>query len=111
MAGALMLIDTGAGGFGIPWLLVVFLALVTAAFLFVVARMALQARHAPIVSGLTTMVGAAGEMLEDSGEAGWANIRGETWKVRTAGHLTRGQRVRVVAVDGVVPRVSAAEGE
>jgi membrane-bound serine protease (ClpP class) len=111
VVGALMLIDTGGGGFGIPWPLVVFLAVVTAMFLFVVARMALQARRAPIVSGLATMVGADGEMLEDCGETGWASIRGETWKVRTAGHLTRGQRIRVVDVDGVVPRVTAAEGE
>jgi membrane-bound serine protease (ClpP class) len=111
VAGALMLIDTGAGGFGIPWPLVAFLAAVTAVFLFVVARMALQARRTPIVSGLATMVGADGEMLEASGETGWANIRGETWKVRTAGPLTRGQRIRVVEVDGVVPRVIAAEGE
>ncbi len=106
VAGALMLIDTGAGGFGIPWPLVAFLAVVTAVFLFVVVRMALRARRAPIVSGLTTMVGADGEMLEDSGETGWANIRGETWKVRTAGRLTRGQRIRVVDVDGVLPCVS-----
>ena len=111
VAGMLMLIDTGAGGLGIPWALVAFLAVVTAVFLFVVARMALRSRRAPIVSGLTTMVGADGEMLEVSGETGWANIRGETWKVRTAGHLARGQRIRVVAVDGTLPRVSAAEGE
>ena len=111
VAGALMLIDTGNGGFGIPWPLVAFLAVVTAVFLFVVVRMALRAHRAPIVSGLTTMVGADGEMLEDSGETGWANIRGETWKVRTAGRLARGQRIRVVGVDGVVPRVTAAEGE
>jgi membrane-bound serine protease (ClpP class) len=112
VAGALMLIDTGAGGFGIPWPLVAFLAIVTAAFLFVVARMALKARRAPIVSGLTTMIGASGEMLEDCSETGWASIRGETWQVRTAGHLARGQRIKVVAVDGALPRVSsAAEGE
>jgi membrane-bound serine protease (ClpP class) len=111
VAGALMLIDTGAGGFGIPWPLVACLAVVTAAFLFAVVRMALRARRAPIVSGMTTMVGADGEMLEDSGETGWANIRGETWKVRTAGHLARGQRIRVIDVDGMLPRVSAAEGE
>lgn len=111
VAGALMLIDTGAGGFGIPWPLVAFLAIVTAAFLFVVARMALKARKAPIVSGLTTMIGANGEMLEDCEETGWASIRGETWKVRTAGHLARGQRIHVVDVHGALPRVSAAEGE
>lgn len=111
VAGALMLIDTGAGGFGIPWPLIALLAVVTAVLLFAVVRMALRARRAPIVSGMTTMVGADGEMLEDCGETGWANIRGETWKVRTAGHLARGQRIRVVDVDGILPRVSAAEGE
>ena len=112
VAGALILVDTGAGGFGIPWPLVAFLAIVTAAFLFVVARMALKARKAPIVSGLTTMIGADGEILEDCEETGWASIRGETWKVRTAGHLARGQRIKVVAVDGALPRVSpAAEGD
>src|SRR5207244_3836594 len=58
IAGALMLIDTGSGGFGIPWPLVAFLAIVTAAFVFVVARMALTARRAPIVSGLKAMIGA-----------------------------------------------------
>ena len=110
-AGALMLIDTGAGNFGIPWPLAAFLAILTAVFLFVVARMALTARRAPIVSGLTTMVGADGEMLEVSGESGWANIRGETWKVRTAGHLTRGQKIRVVNFDGALPCVSAKEGD
>jgi membrane-bound serine protease (ClpP class) len=111
VAGALMLIDTSAGGFGIPWPLVMFLAAVTAVFLFVVVRMALQARRAPMVSGLTTLVGADGEMLEDSGETGWASIRGETWQVRTAGHMVRGQRIRVVGIDGMLPRVSAAEGD
>jgi membrane-bound serine protease (ClpP class) len=110
-AGALMLIDTGTGGFGIPWPMVAFLSVVTSAFLIVAARMALQARRAPIVSGLTTMIGAAGEMLEDSDNIGWASIRGETWRVRTAGRFARGQRIRVVALDGAVPRVAAAEGE
>jgi len=111
VAGALMLIDTGAGGFGIPWPLVAFLAAVTAAFLFAVVRMALRARRAPIVSGLATLIGADGVMLEDSGETGWASIRGETWQVRTAGHLARGQHIRVDAVDGVRPHVSAAQGD
>jgi membrane-bound serine protease (ClpP class) len=110
-AGTLMLINTETGGFGIPWPLVAFLAFVSTAFLFLVVRMALQSRRAPIVSGLTTMIGANGELLEVSGEFGWANIRGETWKVRTAGHLARGQRILVVDVNGMVPRVAAAEGE
>ena len=111
VAGSVMLIDTGAGGFGVPWPLVAFLAVVTAVVLFAVVRMALRAHRAPIVSGLPTMVGADGEMLEVSGETGWATIRGETWQVRTTGHIARGQRIRVVDVDGALPHVTAAEGE
>jgi membrane-bound serine protease (ClpP class) len=110
-AGALMLIDTTAGGFAIPWPLIAILAVVTLGFLVAVVRMALRARQAPIVSGVTTLVGADGEMLEVSGETGWANIHGETWRVQTTGAIARGQRIRVVGVDGAVPRVSAAEGE
>lgn len=108
--GALMLIDTAHGGFGISWPLIALLAIVTAAFVYIVVRMGLQARRAPVVSGLATMIGADGEMLEDSDETGWASIRGETWKVRTSVHLARGQKVRVVDVDGVTPRVAANEG-
>ena len=106
-----MLIDTTAGGFAIPWPLIAILAVVTLGFLVAVVRMALRARQAPIVSGVTTLVGADGEMLEVSGETGWANIHGETWRVQTTGAIARGQRIRVVGVDGAVPRVSAAEGE
>jgi membrane-bound serine protease (ClpP class) len=106
VVGATMLIDTDVPGFGIPRALIVLLALVTAAFVIVVVRMAVRARRAPIVSGLVSLIGADGEMLDDAGETGWANIRGETWQVKTAARLSRGQRVRVVGVDGMVPRVA-----
>src|SRR5438552_10265771 len=108
--GALMLIDTELPGYGIPWPLIVMVALVTLGFILIVGRMALRARRAPLVSGVQSLVGADGEMVEDSDEIGWANIRGETWKVRTPGRLARGQKVRVVAVDGMLPRVAPAEG-
>ena len=35
-------------------------------------------------------------------------MRGETWQVKTAARVVRGQKVRVVAVDGVLPRVAPA---
>jgi len=108
--GALMLIDTELPGYGIPWPLIVTVALVTLGFILIVGRMALRARRAPLVSGVQSLVGADGEMVEDSDEIGWANIRGETWKVRTSSHLARGQKIRVVAVDGMLPRVAPAEG-
>ena len=112
IVGATMLVDTDVPGFGVPLSLIVVLALVTAAFVIVVARLALRARRAPIVSGVRTLVGAEGEMVDDTGEAatGWATIRGETWQVRAAARLARGQKIRVVAMDGMLPRVAPVEG-
>ncbi len=112
IVGATMLIDTDVPGFGVPLSLIVVLALVSAAFVIVVVRLALRARRAPIASGVTMLVGAEGEMVDDTGEAatGWATIRGETWQVRAGGHLARGQKIRVIAMDGMLPRVAPVEG-
>jgi membrane-bound serine protease (ClpP class) len=106
VVGSLMLIDTDIPGFGISRTLIGVLALVTVAFVFVVVRMALRARRRPVVSGVESLVGADGEMIDDATDTGWANIRGETWQVKTAARVARGQKVRVVAVDGVLPRVA-----
>ncbi|MET0345572.1 MAG: NfeD family protein, partial [Casimicrobiaceae bacterium] len=108
--GAVMLIDAGVPGFSIPWSLIAALALVTVAFVLIVGNLALRARRAPIVSGMTSLVGADGEMLDDAAGTGWANIRGETWKVATTARLTRGQKIRVIGVDGETPRVASVEG-
>jgi membrane-bound serine protease (ClpP class) len=107
ISGAVMLINPRAGGFGIPWSVIAVLSATTAAFVFVVVRLGVRARRAPIVSGVQSLVGAEGEMLEDATDAGWANIRGETWNVKTTRPVARGQTIRVVGVDGTRPRVSA----
>lgn len=104
--GATMLVDTDVAGFTVPWTLIAVLAAVTVAFVFTVAQMAVRARRRPIVSGVASLVGADGEMLDDATDTGWASIRGETWQVKTAAHVTRGDKVRVVAIDGVSPRVA-----
>jgi membrane-bound serine protease (ClpP class) len=108
--GALMLIDTDVPGFGIPRSLIALLALVTVTFVVTVVRMAVRARRAPIVSGVRSLIGADGEMLEDASGTGWANIRGETWQVRTASRLVRGQKIRVVGMEALVPLVAPSEG-
>jgi len=104
--GATMLVDTDVAGFTVPWTLIAVLAAVTVAFVFTVAQMAVRARRRPIVSGVASLVGADGEMLDEATDTGWASIRGETWQVKTAAHVTRGDKVRVVAIDGVSPRVA-----
>ena len=110
VVGAFMLIDTDVAGFGVPWTLIATLAIVTVGFVVTVAQMAVRARRRPIVSGFASLVGADGEMLDDATDTGWASIRGETWQVKTAGRVARGEKVRVVAIDGTSPRVAPLGG-
>jgi membrane-bound serine protease (ClpP class) len=107
VAGAMMLIDTDVPGFGIPLGLIATIAVVTVLFVLVVVGMAVKSRRRPIVSGREELAGGAGEVLDDFTGEGWARVHGETWRVRSATPLTRGQRVRVTRIDGLTLDVEA----
>jgi len=100
--GSVMLIDTDVPGYGIPWMLILPVAVASGLFSFFVAGMAIKARARPVVTGAEEMIGASGEILEDMGRTGWARIHGEHWQVRSAGPLMRGSRVRVCAREDLV---------
>ena len=95
--GSVMLIDTDVPGYGIPWMLIVPVAVTSALFSFFVAGMAIKARARPVVTGAEEMIGASGEILEDMEHEGWARIHSEQWRVRSSVPLKRGNRVRVRA--------------
>jgi membrane-bound serine protease (ClpP class) len=108
-AGSLMLIETDLPGYGIPLSLVAGVTLTSAAFLIFIIGAALHSYRNPIVSGRETLIGATGEMLEDAAVEGMARVQGELWKVRCAQPLSRGQKVRVTGIDGLVLQVISAE--
>jgi membrane-bound serine protease (ClpP class) len=101
--GAVMLIDTDSPGYGIPLPLIGVLALLSAGFVLLVGGMAARARRQPVVTGVQTLLGAGGELLEYAGGEGWALVQGEHWKVRGPPQLRAGDRVRVTALrDGAL---------
>ncbi|NDP49574.1 MAG: nodulation protein NfeD [Sulfuriferula multivorans] len=95
--GSVMLIDTDVPGYGVPWALIIPVALTSGLFSFFVVGMALKARARPVVTGAEEMIGAPGEILEDIEHEGWARVHGEQWRVRSNVPLKRGSRVRVRA--------------
>jgi membrane-bound serine protease (ClpP class) len=104
--GSLILIDPeAAGGYRVPVPFIVTLSLASGALVFITVYLALKARRSPVVSGREDMMGASGEALEDFEREGWARVRGESWRVVSAGPLARGDRVRVVGIDGLTLRV------
>jgi len=102
VVGSVILIDTDIPGYGVPLPLVLGIAAASAAFLFIVVGMLVKGRRRPVVSGREQMIGSSGEVLEDCEREGWARIRGETWRVRSAAPLKAGARVRVASIEGLV---------
>jgi membrane-bound serine protease (ClpP class) len=108
--GSVMLVGTDMPGYGISWEVIVPVALFSALFVFFVAGMALKARRRPVVSGSEELIGAIGEVREDfDGKSGWAQMHGETWRIRSRQPLVRGQKVRIVRRDGLTLEVEPEE--
>lgn len=109
--GAVILIDTESPGFGIPLELIVFIAVTSAVMLALVGNMALRARRRQVVSGDSLLIGSVGQMQGDAESEGWALIGGESWRVRPSIPVRRGQKVRVLARDGLTLQVEPMEAE
>ena len=107
--GSVMLIDTDAPGFRIPWLLIAGTAAASALFLMLVLSLAVRARARPVVSGREQMLGATGEVLENVAGETYARVHGEIWKVRSGIPLERGQAVRVTGIDGLLLTVAPTQ--
>ncbi len=107
--GSVMLVNPDVQGYSIPWSLVATVSAASTALLAVVLNLVVSARKRPVVGGGGQMIGATGEVLQDTVGATYARIRGEMWKVRFGAPLERGQRVRVVGIEGLVLEVEPVQ--
>jgi membrane-bound serine protease (ClpP class) len=107
--GALILIDTEVPGFGIPLSVILVTAAASAALMLAILGMALRARGQRQVAGDAGLVGSLVriEALQGDARQGWVTLQGERWQVRGVEPLQVGQRVQVLARDGLTLRVSA----
>lgn len=103
--GSIMLIDTDVPGFGISVALIGAVALFSAALFATVMGLILRARHRPVVSGQEEMIGAPAVALEDFDREGQVRAHGERWIAITDAPVKRGQRLRIVSMEGLRLRV------
>ena len=107
--GSVILFDPEvAAGYTLPLSFVVTLSAASATVVFFTVWFTLKARRRPMVSGHEEIIGASGTALSDFEREGWAQVRGETWRVVSAAPLASGQKLRVTGVDGLTLRVEPA---
>ncbi len=101
--GSIMLIEEkNLPGLAIPLSLIAGVAAASAGFLIFVIGMLVKSRRRAVVSGREQLIGARGEALDDFEREGWARVQGEQWKVRAAGAVRRGEKLRVTGMHGLV---------
>ncbi|HID93874.1 MAG TPA: nodulation protein NfeD [bacterium (Candidatus Stahlbacteria)] len=104
--GSLMLIKTSARAFfqiSIP-LIITVTVLVGGFFTFALAKVFLT-RRKKVVTGDKGLIGEIGKALERIAPEGRVFIHGEIWKATSSVPIKKGEKVRVVAVEGLTLRV------
>lgn len=107
VAGSLILLEDEQVAVSIP--VIAGTAAVSAAFfIWVLGHFARLRRRRP-VTGREELAGALGVALGDFTGDGRVRIHSESWKARARRPVAQGQRVRVIAVDGLVLEVDPVE--
>ncbi len=102
--GALFLFDPAGAdiAIGVAKPLIAAAAATTAALFIFVLGYALRARRRAVRTGAEEMIGARAEVREWSDRAGTVHVHGERWSARGDRSYVPGERVEVVARDGLV---------
>ncbi|WP_454695797.1 NfeD family protein [Achromobacter aegrifaciens] len=108
--GAILLIDTDTPAFGVSVPLVAGVAAASLGMTFLIGRLALRSRRAPIVSGAEALIGLRIKVLSWSDEQGYVAAVGERWRAVGPAGLAAGDTVVIAAVRGVTLHVQPDTG-
>lgn len=107
--GSLILFDTEVPGYGVPGQLVTGIGLASALAFMGLIWLAARARRQPVTTGVEELLGEPAVALEDFQGHGRVQIRGETWQAESTYPVSRGQALRVLAVNGLVLLVAPSD--
>jgi membrane-bound serine protease (ClpP class) len=100
------------GDLGVSWWVIVLISAGTALFMLSGMTAMLRARFSTPTIGREAMIGQMGEATTGIDPEGMVGLRGGTWRARTnrATPIAAGERVRVVAIDGLLLEVEPETG-
>lgn len=99
--GSVLLFDGDIPGFALSTPLIVLASAASLALLAVVLAAAVRAHRRRTVTGDAALLGDTGKVLRWSALQGQVQAQGETWQARSTTPLTPGQRVRIIAREGL----------
>lgn len=107
--GSIMLFDDNAPGFQIARSLIGGIALAAAILMLLIAGIFMRTRRTQVATGAEQMLHEIAIALDDFSTSGLVDIHGETWRASTRAPVTKGQRLRVLRVDGLTLEVAPLE--
>ncbi|KGE00396.1 serine protease [Achromobacter sp. RTa] len=108
--GALMLVDTDMPAYEVSLPLVAGVAVASLGMTFLIARLALRSRRAPIVSGVEALLGQRVKVLSWAGAQGYVSAAGERWRATGPDGLAAGDSVVIESAQGLTLHVRAEAG-
>lgn len=103
--GGMMLTDTGIPTYDLSLPFLLGLAAASALFIILTGIMAARAHKRPVVSGREGMQGQTGIVTAITGDAAYAEVEGESWRVRANQPLRQGDIIEVRGMDGLTLQV------
>jgi membrane-bound serine protease (ClpP class) len=100
------------GDLAVPWLVIVLMSAAVALFFLSGMTAMLRARFSTPTIGRESMIGQMGEATTGIDPEGMVDLKGGKWRARTnrATPIPAGERVRVVAIDGLLLEVEPETG-
>jgi membrane-bound serine protease (ClpP class) len=108
--GSILLLDSDIPGFAISRTLIGGVGLIASLTLLAIMAMLVRVRGRRVVSGREGMIGEIGQALEDFERSGAVFVHGERWNAHARSPVRKGERLRVVAVDGLELTVEPIDG-
>ncbi len=100
--GSIILFDSDVPGFSLSLSVILAVAAGAGLMMFGMMLMLARTRWRKAVSGAEGMLGEIGEALEDFSAEGTVFVHSERWNARTSQALKKGEKIRVIKIDGLL---------
>jgi membrane-bound serine protease (ClpP class) len=107
--GSILLFDEGVPGFQIARGLIGGIALGAGLLMLLMATVFMRARKKPVTTGVEQLLHETAIALNDFDTSGLVDIHSETWRAVTRVPIKKGQRLRVLRVEGLTLEVAPEE--